>query len=492
MATTFPTTVDTNTTLYLQTNGISTTLVGGIDSIVTTINVVDTTNFPSVGYFVVDTEIIKYTGKTGTSFTGCVRGSDSSTAGPHNSTSIAAAYIVADHHNALKDAIIAIEQNLSDRFGLGATAVAIPSSVSLTVGCKPVFNLNMTVKGGVDNIASITFGSDAGGYSVSNSTTKRGQLGLPHYTTSQADVCVMACLSTNTDNIIDIGGGSTTLTAATQILFSVAATNTSLAGGSLALQIFSSKNVTCYGDFNINGSASPNFYVTSTSGSGVQIRMLASGTSAGYIQTNTSHPLIFTTNNSTAALTIATDLTVYLGSGGTNNAVINTLKFPTDAAAVRYAGVQGYRVGDAATIELRFFTMSGDSAGILERLRIGADGVITMTTGSNKTTHNYKATIANGATAALTSLVVAGSINTIIVMCQSETKWSGIFQCRMGGTPSIIKIGGGAQFDVSTSALTGTTGVNGNITVSSQTSAIQIENRSGGSADFYVQVFSGG
>lgn len=129
MATTFPTTVDTSTQLYTAVNGIATTLNGALNISDTTVNVVDTTNFPSVGYFVVDSEIIKYTGKTGTSFTGCTRGSDSSSAATHLTAAPASAYIVADHHNVLMNAAIAIEQNISDRFGLGATSIVIPSGV---------------------------------------------------------------------------------------------------------------------------------------------------------------------------------------------------------------------------------------------------------------------------------------------------------------------------------------------------------------------------
>ncbi len=130
MTTAFPGAVDTATNLYTAVNGISTTLNGAIDDTVTTVTVVDTTSFPSVGYFVVDTEIIKYTGKTGTTFTGCTRGSDGSTAATHASLSTAAAYMIADHHNVLMNAIIAIEQNISDRIGLSATQLLLPDGTA--------------------------------------------------------------------------------------------------------------------------------------------------------------------------------------------------------------------------------------------------------------------------------------------------------------------------------------------------------------------------
>lgn len=60
------------------------------------------------------------------------------------------------------------------------------------------------------------------------------------------------------------------------------------------------------GTTNFGGVTSPNLYITSSSASGVQLRFLASTTSAGYIQTQSNHPLHFTTNNGVDALVINT------------------------------------------------------------------------------------------------------------------------------------------------------------------------------------------
>jgi len=49
----------------------------------TTITVDDTTDFPSAGKIIIDEEIIAYTGKTSTTFTGCTRGSSNTTATYH-------------------------------------------------------------------------------------------------------------------------------------------------------------------------------------------------------------------------------------------------------------------------------------------------------------------------------------------------------------------------------------------------------------------------
>ena len=60
-----------------------TLLDGGIDADDTTITVDDTTAFPSAATIIIDTEQITYTGKTGTTFTGCARGVGGTTAAIH-------------------------------------------------------------------------------------------------------------------------------------------------------------------------------------------------------------------------------------------------------------------------------------------------------------------------------------------------------------------------------------------------------------------------
>lgn len=55
-----------------------------LDDSSTTINVADTSQFPSSGTLLIDAELITYSGKTSTSFTGCVRGYGDSTAVYHN------------------------------------------------------------------------------------------------------------------------------------------------------------------------------------------------------------------------------------------------------------------------------------------------------------------------------------------------------------------------------------------------------------------------
>jgi hypothetical protein len=60
-----------------------TTLSAGISNSATTIPVVSTANFQNTGAIIIGSEIITYTGKTATSFTGCARGQYSSSAAAH-------------------------------------------------------------------------------------------------------------------------------------------------------------------------------------------------------------------------------------------------------------------------------------------------------------------------------------------------------------------------------------------------------------------------
>ena len=72
------------TAIYAYDNtNLSTLLNGGIDDTVTTVTVDSTTNFEDAGTITVGTENISYTGKTPTTFTGCTRGADSTTAASH-------------------------------------------------------------------------------------------------------------------------------------------------------------------------------------------------------------------------------------------------------------------------------------------------------------------------------------------------------------------------------------------------------------------------
>ncbi len=62
----------------------TTTLNGALSATVTSITVADTSDFPSMGRIIIDSEVIYYTGTTSTTFTGCVRASEETTAATHS------------------------------------------------------------------------------------------------------------------------------------------------------------------------------------------------------------------------------------------------------------------------------------------------------------------------------------------------------------------------------------------------------------------------
>ena len=63
-------------------------LNGSINNSVTTITVDSTTGFPTTGIILIDQELILYTGKTSTTFTGCTRGADGTTAAAHDDNAV--------------------------------------------------------------------------------------------------------------------------------------------------------------------------------------------------------------------------------------------------------------------------------------------------------------------------------------------------------------------------------------------------------------------
>ena len=71
------------TNIFRSTNG-STALNGGENASDTTITVDSTTDFSTAGTIIIGTEQITYTGKTSTTFTGCTRGANSTSAASHS------------------------------------------------------------------------------------------------------------------------------------------------------------------------------------------------------------------------------------------------------------------------------------------------------------------------------------------------------------------------------------------------------------------------
>jgi len=125
----FPASLDTVVELIQAANNAQTTLNGALNASATTIAVISTTSFAATGSFAVDNELISYTGKTATSFTGCVRGYDGTTAATHNSGATVSDVVTTRHHEVVVDAILAIQERLAAGSVLplakGGTGVAL-------------------------------------------------------------------------------------------------------------------------------------------------------------------------------------------------------------------------------------------------------------------------------------------------------------------------------------------------------------------------------
>jgi hypothetical protein len=123
----YPTSLDTVVELIQAANNAQTTLNGALTANATTVAVISTALFANTGCFAVDNELISYTGKTGTSFTGCVRGFDGSTAATHNSGSTVSDVVTTRHHEVVVDAILALQQKLG-------SGVSTPSAGTVLKG----------------------------------------------------------------------------------------------------------------------------------------------------------------------------------------------------------------------------------------------------------------------------------------------------------------------------------------------------------------------
>lgn len=129
----WPSGIASSDQLYSAVNNVSSTLNGAINNSTTTVVLTDASAFPASGFVTIGTEAISYTSKTGNSLNGVVRGADGTTAASHLDGSGASHYVVAAHHNALKNEIIAVEQQLSDEMAAIKEPTGFPSASTTTI-----------------------------------------------------------------------------------------------------------------------------------------------------------------------------------------------------------------------------------------------------------------------------------------------------------------------------------------------------------------------
>jgi len=108
----FPGGVATDADLLVARDKASSTLDGDIDGSVNTFNVTTSSTFTDNMVVVIDDEQIFCTTFSGTTFSGCTRGYGGTTPATHDSGAGVYGYIVAAHHNGLKDELKAIENSL--------------------------------------------------------------------------------------------------------------------------------------------------------------------------------------------------------------------------------------------------------------------------------------------------------------------------------------------------------------------------------------------
>lgn len=112
--TNFPGAVDSHTggdpLGFAQVNNLAATLTTtSHTNSVTTITVASTSAFESRGYIKIKREIISYTGKTATTFTGCTRAADGTSAAAYLAGTVVEQVVVAANHNDLAAGLVAVE-----------------------------------------------------------------------------------------------------------------------------------------------------------------------------------------------------------------------------------------------------------------------------------------------------------------------------------------------------------------------------------------------
>jgi hypothetical protein len=90
--------------------------------------------------------------------------------------------------------------------------------------------LGTTLHAQYGNGSSILFGADGGASTLTNSTTKIGRVGTPHYLNAEEPMGIFLTQSDATNNTVYIGGGTGVFNAATIIRFFTAADNVTTSG----------------------------------------------------------------------------------------------------------------------------------------------------------------------------------------------------------------------------------------------------------------------
>lgn len=237
----FPTSLDDVTSLFEVKNNASTTLNGAVAAGDATITVAATASFPSTGAFTVDSEIIYYTGKTSTTFTGCIRGGDGTSAASHLTNATVNGTITARHLAVLRDAIIAIETNATGKWTTPAFSAGNftgQSSMTWTVDAGDVVVYQYFVDGKRMTLNVSLFTTSVGG-----TPNVALQVAMPAGFTSAKTIATPSLLYQDNGGAFAVGFVGLTAASATIKLFKIdvsvwtASTNLTRVEFSITLEI---------------------------------------------------------------------------------------------------------------------------------------------------------------------------------------------------------------------------------------------------------------
>lgn len=167
----YPAGLDNSTSLFQVADNASTVLTVTLSPSATTATVGSTAKFPASSSLVIDNEIIYYTGKTSTTFTGLIRGQGGTAAATHLSSALVRGPVLAAHHNALVNAVLALQQKLGTGAGAppGSDAVLVSTTpgASLWSSAPTINGVNIYgitgASGGVTNSGTTTIAAATGG-----------------------------------------------------------------------------------------------------------------------------------------------------------------------------------------------------------------------------------------------------------------------------------------------------------------------------------------
>jgi hypothetical protein len=276
----WPSSISTDANLYVAVDfpNSVTALNGSLNSTDTVINVSSTANYPSSGGFIlIDSELIKFTGISGNQLTGCSRGVDGTAPASHINNAVVNMVSMSEHHNVLKDEIIALETSLN----LTANKALI-SNASGRVDVSSTTNTELGfVSGVVSSIQTQLNGKQASlgytpvnkaGDSMSGNLTLLGQHALLFQDTGTNTVTIEAPNTISASYVVKLpmsqGGASTFLQNDGSGNVSWGTSSTPPAGSSGDLQYNNSgvlggaanvttdgNNLTVGGTFTLGGSA---------------------------------------------------------------------------------------------------------------------------------------------------------------------------------------------------------------------------------------------